>query len=252
MKWIYLSPHLDDAALSCGGLLWEQSQAGYDVAIWSICAGDPPPGRLSPFAQSLHERWGTGPRSAADRRAEDRAACRILGASPRHFPNPDCIYRRDPQSGEPLYTTEQALFGPIDPGETGLVEELSRTLARELGSADNLVCPLGLGGHVDHRLTRAAVERLYARKEAETPDSPALWYYADFPYVQREGADQRPDAGLEAVVFPVSPTGLRAWQTAVAAHSSQISTFWKNREAMRAEMSAYCEEMGGVRLWRRV
>jgi len=73
VKWIYLSPHLDDAALSCGGLLWEQSQAGDEVAVWSICAGDPPPGRLSPFARSLQARWGTGSRSAAERRLGELA-----------------------------------------------------------------------------------------------------------------------------------------------------------------------------------
>ena len=28
MRWIYLSPHLDDAVLSCGGLIFEQSRQG--------------------------------------------------------------------------------------------------------------------------------------------------------------------------------------------------------------------------------
>lgn len=256
MKWIYLSPHLDDAALSCGGPVWEQASAGQAVEVWSICAGDPPPGPLSPFAQSLHARWDTGPSSAAGRRAEDRSACQILGANSRHFPIPDCIYRRDPETGEHLYASEEAIFGPVDPREASLVDELSQTLVRELRGADNLVCPLGLGGHVDHRLARAAVERLYAGAgmgdaEARDRDLPALWYYADYPYVMREGAEQSPEEGLEAVVHPVSSEGLRAWQAAVAAYESQISTFWEDMESMRAEIRAYCEEMGGVLLWQR-
>ena len=28
MRWIYLSPHFDDAVLSCGGLIWEQTHSG--------------------------------------------------------------------------------------------------------------------------------------------------------------------------------------------------------------------------------
>jgi len=42
MHWIYLSPHLDDAVLSCGGIIWQQVQSGHQVEIWTICAADPP------------------------------------------------------------------------------------------------------------------------------------------------------------------------------------------------------------------
>ncbi|MBA4379671.1 MAG: PIG-L family deacetylase, partial [Anaerolinea sp.] len=58
MRWIYISPHLDDAVLSCGGLIWEQSHAGTQVEIWTVCTGDPPEGPLSPFAEVLHAEWG--------------------------------------------------------------------------------------------------------------------------------------------------------------------------------------------------
>ena len=80
MTWIYLSPHLDDAAFSCGGLIWEQVKAGETVEVWTICAGEPPEGELPPFARSLHDRWGTGGQTVARRRAEDQAACEVLGA----------------------------------------------------------------------------------------------------------------------------------------------------------------------------
>ena len=49
--WIYLSPHFDDAVLSCGWLIWQQAQAGQRVEIWTVCAGEIPPGPLTPFAQ---------------------------------------------------------------------------------------------------------------------------------------------------------------------------------------------------------
>ena len=41
MRWIYLSPHLDDAVFSAGGLIYEQTQAGTPVEIWTIMCGDP-------------------------------------------------------------------------------------------------------------------------------------------------------------------------------------------------------------------
>jgi len=40
MRWIYISPHFDDAVLSCGGLIWEQTHKGITVEIWTVCAGD--------------------------------------------------------------------------------------------------------------------------------------------------------------------------------------------------------------------
>lgn len=237
MKWIYLSPHLDDAALSLGGLLWEQSQAGEQVIVWTVCAGDPAPGPLSAFAESLHQRWETGETAMAARRAEDIQACEILGISYRHLPIPDCIYRTSAYTQEYLYTSENALFGELHPHEDILVQELSQTFRENIPSEARLVCPLGLGGHVDHRLTRAAAERLNV----------PLWYYADYPYLLDIGNWE--PTNLEAIKHPISSAGLRAWQEAVAAHHSQISTFWQSVENMKAAILEYNLQVGGGRLW---
>jgi LmbE family N-acetylglucosaminyl deacetylase len=251
--WIYLSPHLDDVAFSCGGLLWEQTQAGRLAQLWTICAGDPPPGQVSPFAQSLHNRWGIGAGSSERRREEDRQSCSYMGAAPRHFPIPDCIYRREHTQGDFLYPSEEALFGALHPAEDDLVVQLAESLTEAISTKTAeqvvLVCPLTLGGHVDHRLTRAAVERI-------EPGRPAgqVWYYADFPYVLDDTAllAQLTKGEWESFVFPISPLGLQAWQYAMAAHSSQISTFWHDVAEMETTVRAYCEITGGVRLWRRI
>ena len=242
MTWIYLSPHLDDAALSCGGLIWEQTQAGA-VSVWTVCAGDPPPGPLSAFAAALHARWGAGLAAPEARRAEDRASLALLGAAYRHEPLPDCIYRRDPHSGAALYASEAALWDPIAPAEQPMIAALQARLAAQLAqaAAPRLVCPLALGRHIDHRLTRQAAEGL----------TPIRWYYADYPYVLAAGDELAAlrRAGWTTTTFPVSPAGLTAWQDAVAAHTSQISTFWPDLEAMRAAIADYCHQNGGVQLW---
>jgi len=243
VDWIYLSPHLDDVALSCGGLVWEQAAAGERVTVLTICAGDPPSGRLSDFAGSLHARWGISQEAAAARRAEDMRACQRMGAVAKHFSIPDCIYRLDPGDGSPLYTSEAALFGPLHPVEAGLVVDLQRELSPILPSMANLVCPLTVGGHVDHRLVRAIAEGLGG----------PLWYYADAPYVLEAGeALEGAISGMQATIFLVSERGLEAWIEAIALNTSQISTFWPDQHSMRAEISAYCRQVGGVRLWQRL
>ena len=243
MNWIYLSPHFDDVVLSCGGLVWEQVQAGDTVSIWTVCAGAPAPSHpFSPFARSLHERWGTGPGSVAARRAEDIASCRVMGASYRHFPVYDCIYRSDAQ-GQHYYASEEALNGPLHPEEAARAAQLTQLRVEDLPVGSRVVCPLSLGNHVDHQLTRLAAEQ----------SGHWLWYYADFPYVLRQpGQLQVLEAeGWRRVCISLSKAGLMAWQDAVAAHASQISTFWADVPAMCAAIEEYAVQERAVCLWQR-
>lgn len=242
MDWIYLSPHLDDIALSCGGLVWEQANSGEHPQIWSICAGNPPKEPLSAFAESLHQRWGTGIDSTEKRRSEDLLSCTRLLAAYRHFSIPDCIYRRSPKDALPLYASEEAIFGLINPDELPLVEKICRFIEQLLPEGTKLVSPLTVGGHVDHRLVRAAAEKL----------GMPLWYYADYPYVERSGVEISVSvpSRYEKILFPVSQQGLQAWFDSVAAHRSQISTFWPDIRSMEAALNGYFSKHGGIPLWR--
>ena len=241
-KWIYLSPHLDDVVISCGGLVWEQINAGQVVEIWTLCAGDLLPGPLSPFAQELHARWQTGLDAVASRRQEDQRACRELDAACYHFPFPDCIYRTD-RDGCHLYANEQAIFGILQPADTALVETVSRAISDRLSTRDILVSPVAIGNHIDHQLTRAA---------AEASGHP-LWYYADYPYAheRQEEIQKLYQTGWEAKTFSLSDDALQAWVRAVSAYQSQLSSFWPGKDELLADLKAYRQEMGGGRLWRR-
>ncbi len=241
MHWIFLSPHLDDAALSCGGLIAERVASGDSVEIWTICAGDPPARPLSPFASELHRRWGTGREAIAVRRAEDFAACQVLKATPRHFSIPDCIYRCDPATGEPLIQFNEDLFRKLPESQVSLVEELSSQLTDRLTNGYKVVAPMTLGNHIDHQLVRRAAERLNF----------PLWFYADYPY-----AAQEPLASLSVLPFtgsvfnqPISPASLRTWQSAVAEFKSQISSFWESVNEMEKAIQVYWTGGGGCNLW---
>lgn len=242
VHWIYLSPHLDDAALSCGGLIWDQTSSGEAVTVLTIFAGDPPSGPLSPFAHSLHVRWETGEGAVARRREEDLKACARLLAVPRHLELPDCIYRRSPKTGEALYDSEASLGNSIHPHELSLVTALSEQFSVQPEGAQ-LVSPLAIGRHVDHRLVRAAAER----------SGRALLYYADYPYILQDpaGLEALIRSGWEPVGFPLPDTGLEAWQEAVAAYGSQISSFWPGTDEMRQAIEAYATSRWGLSLWRR-
>jgi LmbE family N-acetylglucosaminyl deacetylase len=244
MKWIYLSPHFDDAVLSCGGLIWEQVHAGQTVQIWTICAGMPAEGEpFSDFALGLHARWQTGPEAVLVRKEEDEKAGKVLGAPIRYGDLPDCIYRRLPD-GSFVVNGEEDLWREVHPLEAPAVDQLVTWMNVALTSEDQLVCPMTLGDHVDHRLVRKAAEAL----------GRPLWMYADFPYVVQHpeslAAMLQPDWRKEC--FGVSRSALTAWQDAIAEYPSQISTFWNGLEGMREAMEAYWKMNGGACLWKTV
>ena len=243
---IYLSPHLDDAALSCGGQIYQQTKQGQRVLIVSLTAGDPPHEALSTYAQSLHDRWELISDAVAARRAEDIAACQILGAAWLHWDLPDCIYRFQPTTGAPFYVSDADIFGDVHPAEAGLVAELGKALAA-LPAHGQLVVPLTIGHHVDHLLTRQAAEQAV---------SPAhLIYYEDYPYAQQGNKLAQtigePPSGWQPRVIPLSAAELRTKIAAIAAFKSQFSTFFTDDADLARQVTGYAAQVGGERVWQR-
>lgn len=243
MEWIYISPHLDDVALSLGGLVWEQSNCGFKVSIWTICAGDPPGRELSPFAQSLHDRWNIGDEAMEGRRREDIQSCQVLGANFFHFDIPDCIYRLSPKTGEYLYDSENDLWTQVHIDEKPLIEFLSEKITTMIGAEVKIVCPLCLGNHVDHHLTRQAIETTMINKPKNAKWE--LYYYADFPYVLDYKIPVK-FPGFNQTIMTISMDGLNAWQESILKHESQISTFWSDPSQMRMVIKRYYDQMGGI------
>lgn len=237
-NYIFLSPHFDDVALSCGGLVWDLAQLGHRVEIWTLMGGFPPDDAYSEFAQQNHLRWGLSGRTAIRmRRAEDLAACEVLGAQPHHFDWPDAIYRRDPATAAPLVTNNEALFGK--PPEETLVKAIQARLETEIPQAAFVVCPLGLGGHLDH----LAVSRAAKTLEGE------IFYYADYPYIlDTLGFPGHQETQLNKKPHPLGAEALSHWQDAVLCYKSQISDFWRDEAEARLALRNYLAGGGGC-LW---
>ena len=241
MKLIYLSPHLDDAVYSCGGKVWQDIQRGDSAEIWTIFAGDPT-SELTPFARELHTRWGVGVEAVDRRRGEDRAACSVLGATYRHLDHPDCIYRLYPETGEPVIRENDDLFRPVQPGELALVRQICDELLERNIEGLPLFSPLGIGGHLDHRIVRAA---------AEATGLP-LVYYADFPYAAErfvEVANDVPD-GCDPETYTLNENAREKWMEGVAAYASQLSSFWPSIDAMHASIREYSQLLLGHTVWK--
>jgi len=222
-----------------------QVQAGQCVQVVTAFAGRPT-GALSPLASTLHRRWALGYAAPEARRDEDRAALSQVGATAVHWELPECIYRRAPD-GTYLYTDEESLWGPLHPADDTLIEPLARRIST-LPETALLCVPLGVGGHVDHRLLRRA---------AEATGRPLL-YYEEYPYAEESQTVQAAlgsGAWADEPVF-VTERALTAKIAAVACYRSQLSTFWADEEDMARHIHAYALRVGkgrpAERRWRRM
>lgn len=242
-NWLFLSAHFDDVVLSVGGLVWELSQLGEWVEIWTICAGDPPADKpLTEYGQLMHDFWNIGDDVPRKRSLEDAACCKVLGAAAfRRYTVPDNIYRYFPRTDEPLIKEIEDQFKPLEPDESYLIPPVTDFIIKNLPGTYELVAPLSIGSHRDHVLTRRAAERTGL----------PLWYYADYPYLihgKHTLADWLP-VGAKEFSLAISPAGLKAWQDGFACQRSQIPLLFSDEDDMRSSIDRYHRSGHGCTLW---
>ena len=258
---LYLSPHYDDASLSCGGAIHRQTQAGEAALVVTVCAAPPPPGEpLSPLAERLHRSWGSPGDVIATRQAEDQRSMEILGADYVRLNFQDCIYRGHPEKGQWFYNNGVELFGPIHPEESQLVNNVVAALLEVIpaGSETTIYAPLSVVCHVDHQLVHAAAWQL---QQQGWP----VAFYEDYPYADPqslyaaagwghtlETALAAPEAAqLHSQLRFFSAEDLQAKIESVRAYDSQLEMLFDKAE-VEQPLRAYALRVGEGQLAERV
>jgi LmbE family N-acetylglucosaminyl deacetylase len=143
-----LSPHFDDAALSCASVLLSDAS----VTVINVFTGVP--GQGSPLGWWDHLTGATSGRDRMlERIREDAAVLASCGATVVNLGFPETEYREGLHDVKPLRTD----------------------IARALRGVELLYAPAGVGGHPDHLLTRAAGLALRRSDLSVT-------LYAELPY----------------------------------------------------------------------
>jgi len=246
---LVLSPHLDDAALSCGGSIFQTTRAGGRVFVVTIFAGDEPAEPPSPLARDLARWWALpvgGIMSA--RRAEDEAACRRLGAVYKQWDLSEAPYRRDLTTGQILYPSLAALYARRQPESRE--PELGAVLVdrlRALPPARRVLAPLGVGGHVDHLLVEHAAAEVFGED---------LHFYEEYPYAQWKRLAvwraTRPRPAWWKELVRLAPEDVAARCAAIACYRSQLEAMFKGERRMERLVRRYVRRVGGERFWRRL
>jgi LmbE family N-acetylglucosaminyl deacetylase len=241
-RHIYISPHLDDCVLSCGGSIGLQTALGLHVLVITAFAGLPP-AALTPsfFATQTHQNMSlpNNPRAVVEaRRKEDKEAVSTLNADSFHLDFLDALYRGDPA----YYQNNEALFGEVNPNDFALDEQLANLLLEVYQRAPlaAFYAPLGIGHHVDHQLCCSAADRLVQQ-------GANVKFYEDFPYVATPGAldARRKEMGgnLESELVEVSGA-LRLKEDALVTYQSQIPQLFGGPNQMQRAVEDY---MGSLR-----
>jgi LmbE family N-acetylglucosaminyl deacetylase len=176
---IVLSPHFDDAVLSCGG--WLARHAGATVA--TVCSGRPGPGVPADPNWDALARFADADQAAEARRSEDRAALDQLGAEQVLLGFLDGSYKERVDRAH----EDRSVVGGF---EEVLTDRLGQLLDER--SPEWCLFPLGLL-HPDHVVTRrAAVSSLAARPAIRAMSYLDLPYGIAFEEAARAGAEAMP------------------------------------------------------------
>ena len=173
---LFLSPHLDDVAFSCGGtLLRLADDPAWRVVLCTVFTAtvDNPQG----FALRCQTDKGLAPEVdyMALRREEDRAFAEGAGVDDAwQWELPEAPHRGYDSPAE-LFAGERA-----DDAVWQSVRDNLTSIDAEL-RPDVVFAPQGLGNHVDHLQTIRAVLGVY-------PDGRNVCWYRDTPYAIREPA----------------------------------------------------------------
>jgi len=219
-----LSPHLDDAAFSCGGTLARLARDGAEVTVCTAFTRSV----LKPQGFALACQLDKGLPADVDymaiRRAEDAEACARLGARP--------VWMEFAEAPHRGYADAKALFAPPR-GDDGVVTPLAHALSALLEPApDVILAPQAIGGHVDH------VQLVRALRAVLRPSHQILWW-ADFPYAARPHTHPARPFETEMTALPIRemPADMNARLHACAAYATQLGFQFGDEAGLRSALA---------------
>lgn len=189
MSDVFIAPHLDDAVLSCGHLLYAKPA---DTIVATAFAADPRHDLVTKY--DVDCGFDGALEAMAARREEDRIACSVLRVTPVHGPFVQSAYGRKVSDAA-----------------------LAEWIASLVGSETTVYAPLGIV-HDDHIALRRAVAILAANLSGR------LVLYEEIPYrvlAPEHAAEAVAEAEFTATLFDPNVTHIYAKQAAIACYASQ-------------------------------
>ncbi|AOK63859.1 PIG-L deacetylase family protein [Burkholderia ubonensis] len=238
-RLVLLSPHLDDAVWSLGGAVpaWRRDR---EVTIVTLCDGDAEPAVAARLTEPAH-RWRAFGGVAA-RRDEDARAAAMLGCARIGLGHRDAALRASPDCEFECPAPDALFAAPGGAGAPTVPDALEARLRALLRPDDQVIAPLGFGGHVDH-----CIAHLLARRLPHT-----VAYYAEFPYYAPAHAATLAEQ-VRALGLAAMPVALEcdwpAWVDASLCYRSQVIRLFGGRARFIDALSAYAGDTPRCLIW---
>mmetsp|Transcript_59617 Transcript_59617/g.129072 ORF Transcript_59617/g.129072 Transcript_59617/m.129072 type:complete len:832 (-) Transcript_59617:405-2900(-) len=226
---IYVSPHLDDAVLSCGAHIRGRCQEGKRVLVLTVFTkawetGSTPGSALLPYLD------------LEGRREEDKAAMKELGVDYHHLDLQEVLIRHGDVKNWFCGTLELAriFVAGLVYSDADLQWQLTILLRKIIAktSCGWIVGPAAIGFHPDHILVHNACTQAVAGGRK------TLWHYYDFPYCSYPGLTQMRRlllnirGSLRDVEEELSDEQVAFRQRLVGMYGSQIEPLFGSEEKM--------------------
>ncbi len=170
---LFISPHLDDVALSCSKSISALRRQGFEVFVVTLFSTSDNPKRIGsrPWEKVSYE----------ERKREDVKACESLGAKALHLDFLDAPYRLR------KFSKFNSLFLSSTKNYPQLIKDLASRIITLIDEHQpiKIFAPLGIGWHIDHLLTFEAV---YSLKSNAKFNQVEFYFYEDRPYTFVPGA----------------------------------------------------------------
>ncbi len=171
---IVFSPHMDDAALSCGDHIKDWLDKSQKVTIVTVFTHF----EKEYFSEdALQYVKNSGFKNIKDfdvgRKKEDTLAMQKLHCKSLHLNFPDAGFRH--KGKRAIYPHFSSIFsGKISAYDQSLEKKIEKELQKFIVKNTYYYVPYGIGSHVDHLLLKKIAEKIFPRNQ--------ICYYLDFPY----------------------------------------------------------------------
>lgn len=225
-KVFVLSPHLDDALLSCGNLL-RQIATHSTVTIINIFTK----AHHGPYTFSAKKfLHASGFQDAKElfktRKKEDMTALTTIGASVITLDLVDGLFRKTykqtffskfiPEFHHIYPTYRWHIVHKVSTQDTAS-KHLQKRLEKVLPKNSILLVPFAVGNHVDHVITRDVAERNFKN----------IIYYVDFPYILYTNKPLKTPKQYKKIVTKVD---MKKKAKLIQMYASQLKSLFENNK----------------------
>lgn len=168
-KYYFISPHLDDAILSAGALIYELKNLG-KVKIITVFtkAAKKITNSIQKFTQSCN--CSNSNELFLNREIEDKKLCQYLKINDLHLGFTDALWRNSYNLMEDLFLKKINSTNEEQNLETMIIDKLKKTINNNKDVA--IFAPLSIGNHIDHRIINKICKDNFTN----------VIYWEDYPY----------------------------------------------------------------------